>query len=171
VHRTNDVRLHPEPSPREGGSYYGSDLPSLTGYAEESRIAALSEEGMKKGVNPVVIGTRLRELREQKGLSQGDVERLTGIKRCYTSRVEHGHTVPGLENLERYATGLRVPMYRLFYEGDELPPLPKSTPRDDLQELEESKFFLKLRKSLAKVEEPDRGLFLAMAQRLVAAKR
>jgi transcriptional regulator with XRE-family HTH domain len=62
------------------------------------------------------IGTRLRELREQKGLGQGDVERLTGIKRCYTSRVEHGHTVPGSINLEKYTAGLVVPMYRPFGE-------------------------------------------------------
>ena len=127
----------------------------------------------------MVVGTRLRELREQKGLSQGDVAGLTGIKRCYTSRVEHGHTVPRLENLERYAAGLGVPVYRLFYGGDEPPPLPKLTPREDLEELArepgkkgaEAKFLLKVKKLLAKVEEPDRGLFLNMARKLCAAKR
>jgi transcriptional regulator with XRE-family HTH domain len=144
------------------------------------RIAALSGELHKaKGVNPMVIGTRLRELREQKGLSQGDVEKATGLKRCYTSRVEHGHTVPSLTNLEKYAAGLGVPMYRLFYEGEEPPPRPKLTRREDLQELakepgkkgSEAKFLLKLKKLLAKVEEPDRAVFLAMVQKLAAAKR
>lgn len=124
------------------------------------------------------IGQRLRELREQKGLSQREVEKRTGIKSCYTSRVEHGHTVPGLENLEWYAAALRVPMYRLFYDGDELPPLSKLTPPEDLQELarergkkaSEARFLLKLEKRLAKVGEPNRGLFLGLALKL-AAKR
>jgi transcriptional regulator with XRE-family HTH domain len=130
-------------------------------------------------MSPVAIGSRLRELREQKGLSQTDLERLTGIKSCYTSRVEHGHTVPGLENLERYAAGIGVPMYRLFYDGDEPPPLASSTPLEDLEELAkdarkknaEARFFLKLRKALAKVGEPDRGLFLAMVRKLAAPEK
>lgn len=125
------------------------------------------------------IGKRLRELREQKGLSQKEVEIRTGIKSCYTSRVEHGHTVPGLENLERYAAGLGVPMYRLFYDGKEPSPLPKSKPPEDLQELareqskkgSEARFLLKLKKRLAKIAEHDRGLFLAMAQKLAATSR
>ena len=127
----------------------------------------------------MVIGTRLRELREQKGLSQGDVERSTGIKRCYTSRVEHGHTVPGLINLGKYATAFGVPLYQLFYEGDEPPPLAKLTPRKTLEELAEepgkegaeAKFLLKLKRLLSKVRERDRGVFLATAQKLAAARK
>jgi transcriptional regulator with XRE-family HTH domain len=132
-----------------------------------------------KGVNPMVIGTRLRELREQKGLSQGDVERLTGIKGCYTSRVEHGHTVPGLINVGKYAAAFGVPLYQLFYEGDEPPPLPKLTPRKTLEELAEepgkkgaeARFLLKLKKLLGKVKKRDRAVFLATAQKLAAVKR
>ena len=69
------------------------------------------------------IGERLRKLRESKKLSQGDVEKRTGLLRCYTSRVEHGHTVPSVETLEKYARAFEVPLYRFFYEGDE--PAPK----------------------------------------------
>ena len=58
------------------------------------------------------IGTRLRELREAKNLSQGD--KRTGLLRTYTSRVEHGHTVPSIATLEKYATALEVPLYRFF---------------------------------------------------------
>lgn len=65
----------------------------------------------------MVIGERLRQLREAKNLSQGDVEKRTGLLRCYTSRVENGHTVPAVETLEKYARALEVPIYRLFYEG------------------------------------------------------
>ena len=56
----------------------------------------------------------LKELRKQKQISQGDVEKRTGLLRCYISRVEHGHTVPGIETLEKLARALKVPMYRLF---------------------------------------------------------
>lgn len=66
----------------------------------------------------MMIGERLRELRESKKLSQGDLEKRTGLLRCYTSRVENGHTVPSVETLEKYARALEIPMYRFFYEGD-----------------------------------------------------
>ena len=42
----------------------------------------------------MIIGDRLREMREEKKLSQGDIEKRTGLLRCYISRVENGHTVP-----------------------------------------------------------------------------
>jgi len=127
----------------------------------------------------MAIGVRLRQLREQKKMSQGDVEKLTGLLRCYTSRVENGHTVPSLDTLEKYAAAFGVPLYQLFYEGDEPPPLPKLTPRKTLEELAkepgkegaEARFLLKLEKLLSKVKERDRAVFLATAQKLAAAKR
>ena len=45
----------------------------------------------------LMIGERLRTIRESKNLSQGDIEKRTGMLRCYTSRVENGHTVPSIE--------------------------------------------------------------------------
>ena len=69
----------------------------------------------------MLIGEKLEQLRESKNLSQGDIETKTGLLRCYTSRVENGHTVPSVETLEKYAGALDVPLYRLFYEGDEPP--------------------------------------------------
>jgi transcriptional regulator with XRE-family HTH domain len=65
----------------------------------------------------MLFGHRLRQLREAKNLSQGDIEKRTGLLRCYTSRVENGHTVPNIETLEKYARALEVPMHKLFYEG------------------------------------------------------
>ena len=65
----------------------------------------------------MVIGERLRHLREEKNLSQGDIEKRTGLLRCYTSRVENGHTVPAVETLEKYARALGIPTYKIFYEG------------------------------------------------------
>ena len=71
------------------------------------------------------IGKRLMELRTTRNLSQGDIERRTGLLRCYVSRVENGHTVPSLETLERWAIALEVEVYQLFFEGEGKPkPVP-----------------------------------------------
>src|SRR5580704_595150 len=70
----------------------------------------------------MIIGDRLRELREDKHLSQGDIEKRTGLLRCYICRVENGHTVPAIETLEKFARALEVPVYQLFYEGSAVPP-------------------------------------------------
>src|SRR5689334_24485622 len=72
----------------------------------------------------MIIGDRLKALREAKNLSQGDIEERTGLLRCYTSRVENGHTVPSVETLEKYARALEIPMYHLMFDGDD-PPVPR----------------------------------------------
>src|SRR5215472_7011568 len=67
-------------------------------------------------------------------MSQGDIEKRTGLLRCYISRVENGHTVPAIETIEKMARALEVPMYQVFYDGDkppELPNLPKRKTSDD----------------------------------------
>jgi len=66
----------------------------------------------------MIIGDRLRALREEKKLSQGDIEKRTGLLRCYISRVENGHTVPAIETLEKLARALECPLYQLFYDGE-----------------------------------------------------
>ena len=72
----------------------------------------------------MLLGDRLRSIRETKQMSQGDVQKRTGLLRCYLSRVECGHTVPSIETLEKWAAALEVPMYELFYVGDKKPDLP-----------------------------------------------
>ena len=84
------------------------------------------------------IGSRIRQLRQQKGLSQGDIEEATGLLRCYISRVEHGHTVPSLETLERFAAAFDVPLYQLFYRGGEAPPTNLLTPSVSVEDLAEA---------------------------------
>jgi transcriptional regulator with XRE-family HTH domain len=88
----------------------------------------------------MMIGQRLRQLREEKGLSHVDVERASGLPCCYILRVEHGHTVPSLETLERFAAALKVPLYRLFWAGEGLPDTPHLTPRLSLEELADETF-------------------------------
>ena len=69
----------------------------------------------------LMIGERLRTIRESKNLSQGDIEQRTGMMRSYTSRVENGHTVPSIETLAKYAQALDIPLYQIFYDGEEVP--------------------------------------------------
>ncbi len=120
----------------------------------------------------MIIGDRLRTMREEKHFSQGDIEKKTGLLRCYISRVENGHTVPAIETLEKMARALEVPMYQLFYDGEEppkLPNLPKRKSSDDIawgSAGKDARFLGKLRRLLAKSEEADRKLLLYMAQKM-----
>lgn len=69
----------------------------------------------------MIIGERRRAVREEKKLSQGDIEKRTGLLRCYISGVENGHTVPDIETLEKMARALEIPLYQLFYDGEKPP--------------------------------------------------
>jgi len=62
----------------------------------------------------MIIGDRLKMLREEKKFSQGEIEKRTGLLRCYISRVENGHTIPAFETIEKFARALEVPLYQLF---------------------------------------------------------
>ena len=120
----------------------------------------------------MIIGNRLREIREEKKLSQGDVEKRTGLLRCYISRVENGHTVPAIETLEKLARAFEVPMYQLFYDGEEPPKLPNLLTRSSSEENawgssgKDARFLSKLRRSLGKANEADRKIILSMAQKM-----
>lgn len=120
----------------------------------------------------MVIGDRLRELREQKKLSQGDIEHRTGLLRCYISRVENGHTVPAIETLEKLARAFEVPMYRLFYDGAEPPKVPHLIVRKSSDDIawgssgKDAKFVSKLRRLLGKAKEDDRKLILYTLQKM-----
>ena len=120
----------------------------------------------------MVIGDRLRTLREHKQLSQGDIEKRTGLFRCYISRVENNHTVPAIETLEKMARAMEVPLYRLFHDGNEPPKTPKFLNRNatdgiawghsgkDRRTLDR---FLGL---LSRIDENDRKLLLLMAGKM-----
>jgi transcriptional regulator with XRE-family HTH domain len=120
----------------------------------------------------MIIGDRLRALREEKRLSQGDIEKRTGLLRCYISRVENGHTVPAIETLEKMARALEVPLYQLFYDGDEVPELPNLPKRRTADEIawgstgKEARFLTMFRRLLGRIDEGDRRLLLYMAQKM-----
>jgi len=120
----------------------------------------------------MIIGERLRTLREDKKLSQGEIEKRTGLLRCYISRVENGHTVPAIETLEKLARALEVPLYQLFYDGDEPPELQNLPRRKTADEIawgtsaKEARFLNRLRRVLGRLNESDRRLLLYMAQKM-----
>jgi transcriptional regulator with XRE-family HTH domain len=116
----------------------------------------------------MVIGNRLKELRESKELSQGDIEKRTGLLRCYISRVENGHTVPAVATLEKMARALEVPMYRLFHDGEAPASLRKMKPPKDDEFGStggEAVYLSKLRRLLAKMKPNDQKFLLHMAQK------
>ncbi len=123
----------------------------------------------------MLIGQRLRQLREERNLSQGDIEKSTGLLRCYISRVEHGHTVPSLETLERFAFALDVPIYRLF-RTEEAAVLPHQAPGASLEEVAnqvgpagtEARLLLELKGLVEKMTESERSLLLDFARKLAA---
>jgi len=103
------------------------------------------------------------------------VEKRTGLLRCYISRIENGHTVPSLETLERIAAALEIPLYQMFYEGDQPPPLPNLSQRPTTEELmmegtsrKDWRFFEKVKRLLTRINEKDRRLLLYMAQKLAS---
>jgi transcriptional regulator with XRE-family HTH domain len=118
------------------------------------------------------IARRLRELREHKDMSQGDIEEKTGLLRCYVSRVENGHTVPAIETLEKMARALEVPLYGLFYEGT-----------DEAEKREEDDFhdwasvgpgarqFRKLRQTLARISADDRKMLMSLAEKMARGRK
>jgi transcriptional regulator with XRE-family HTH domain len=121
----------------------------------------------------MAIGDTLKAIREAKGMSQGDIEKRTGLIRCYISRVENGHTVPAIETLEKFARALEVQMYELFYD-DEKPPTGKKVASSDDHSRgsrgREARAMSHFRKLLAKTSAEDRKLLLNIAEKMIAKK-
>jgi transcriptional regulator with XRE-family HTH domain len=149
-------------------------LPSLPGYElfQAVRIFALAGTVTLCDNADMIIADRLRALREEKKFSQGDIEKRTGLLRCYISRVENGHTVPAIETLEKMARALEVPLYQLFYDGEEPPVLPNLPKRRSADEIvwgsagKEARLLNKFRRLMGRIEEGDRRLLLYMAQKM-----
>jgi transcriptional regulator with XRE-family HTH domain len=114
------------------------------------------------------IGQKLRKLREQKNLSQGYIERKTGLLRCYVSRVENGFTVPSVETLEKFASALKIPLYRFFTDGEKVsaPKLPP-TRHDEWKIGGQHRHELGLfANALGRMDERKQKLLLCLAQKM-----
>src|SRR5271169_2745755 len=109
----------------------------------------------------MLIANRLRQLRESKNLSQGDIEKRTGLLRVYISRLENGHTIPHVDTLEKLAAAFDVPLWKIFHEGDQ--PARPVVPSRGLQlstteSANDRKFYLKLARLLGRMTVKDRHL-------------
>jgi len=124
----------------------------------------------------MIIADRLRNIREMKKLSQGELARRSGLLRCYLSRVENGHTVPKIETLEKIARAFEIPMYQLFYE-DEKSPEQTVIARGGTHKPEwgstrkEARFLRELQRCLGKMHERDRQILLRFAATVSQPRR
>jgi transcriptional regulator with XRE-family HTH domain len=125
----------------------------------------------------MIIGERLRAIRESKNMSQGDIEKRTGLLRCYISRVENGHTIPAVETLEKMAQAFEMPLYQVLYDGDK-PPQPFAqvgrTASEDVLWVSHGKnarLFHKLRQLLPRMDEADRKLLMFVAEKMARQRK
>ena len=124
----------------------------------------------------MIIGERLRAIREDKRLSQGDIEKRTGLLRCYISRVENGHTVPAVETLEKIAQAFEMRLYQLLYDGEAPPQLPAlngfQTSNTEGWGIsgKDGRYLRKLRDLLARMDEQDRKILLSFVEQLARHK-
>jgi transcriptional regulator with XRE-family HTH domain len=120
----------------------------------------------------MIIGDRIRVIREQKKLSQDDIQKRTGLERYYISRVEKNYTVPSIETLEKLARALEIPLYQFFYEGQYPPALPNLFKQKTAGEMtwgdsgKERECLMRFRQQLAKMREKDRKLLFLLGHRL-----
>lgn len=123
----------------------------------------------------MLIGPRLKALRETKNLTQGDIEHATGLTRPYISRVENGHSIPGITILEKWARALGMPLYELLYDGEKPPAPPNISPQKEdklwgdsgLQAAELNR----LRNSLAKLNDKERDVLLSLVSHMASRSR
>lgn len=124
----------------------------------------------------MLIGPRLRELREQRNLSQGDITEVIGLPRSYISRIENGHAVPSLETLQRLATALDVPLYRIFYSEESSPNVDRSWRSWNEQAEErgpsgdEARVLIEMRALAKKLSRSERIFLLNLARKLVSRR-
>jgi transcriptional regulator with XRE-family HTH domain len=122
----------------------------------------------------MLIGERLKALREQKNMSQGDIEKRTGLLRSYIPRVENGHTVPSIETLEKFARALALPLYVIFYDGEKPPKayLPTSGGATVWGSSgHAAKTLPRFRRLMGRMDQGYLNLLLFMAQRLAQKKK
>jgi transcriptional regulator with XRE-family HTH domain len=115
------------------------------------------------------IGDRLRVLRKVKKYSQDEIKKRTGLMSCYISRVENGYTVPGVQTLEKFAHPLGVPMYQLFYDGEELPKPPKRPPGEEFawgNSGKQAVLLAKFRRLLSKTKPEYQRVLMILAQKM-----
>src|SRR5471030_2949614 len=131
-------------------------LALITIHAPHTRNKQQSESSMN-------IGETIRNYRLQRGMSQGDIEKRTGLLRCYLSRVENGHTVPSLDTLAKIAQALDIPLAQFFAEDS----LGREMNTQKLSD-DELRFLTQIRRYATNLNDSDRKLLLAMVKKFAA---
>jgi transcriptional regulator with XRE-family HTH domain len=114
------------------------------------------------------IGETIRSFRLQRGMSQGDIEKRTGLLRCYLSRVENGHTIPSLDTLAKIAGAMDMALAQFFAEQPTENGQPRSAPQ--LSE-DEVRFLTQIRRYSSTLNDSDRKLVLAMVKKMAASAK
>ncbi len=112
------------------------------------------------------IGETIRNYRLQKGMSQGDIEKRTGLLRCYLSRVENGHTIPSLDTLSKIATAMDLALAQFFHDGAADNGNGKGMTH--LSE-DEVRFLTQIRRYSPNLNDSDRKLVIAMVKKMAAS--
>lgn len=125
----------------------------------------------------MILSERIRSIREQKNMTQGDIEARTGLKRSYVSRLEHGRTIPSLATLEKFAQALQVPLYQFFYDGQQPPQVASLPPAvhvgGDNWGLngDSARYVHRLGNLLRRISENDRKMLVHFASQLIRQKK
>jgi len=113
----------------------------------------------------VNIGEVIRSYRADRGLSQGDIERRTGLLRCYLSRVENGHTVPSLETLAKIAEAMEISLADFFPGGETQQDREHKRMLGELSD-DEIRFLAEIKKYSTTLSDGDKKLVLAMIRKM-----
>lgn len=120
----------------------------------------------------MLVGERLRAVREAREMSQGDVEKKTGLLRCYLSRCENGHTIPSIETLDKWTKAMDINLSQLFAENGEA-----ATPIAALKNGHAPKLnkaaangLHRIQSAFAKMDDRDIAIVVGLAQKLAGAK-
>jgi transcriptional regulator with XRE-family HTH domain len=124
--------------------------------------ATLDQPYIHTEPSPINIGATIRDFRLQRGMSQGDIEKRTGLLRCYLSRVENGHTVPSLETLQKIAASLEMPLSQFFSDEPVKESYGMALGEDEIR------FLTQIQRYAANLSESDRKLLLAMIRKFAA---
>jgi transcriptional regulator with XRE-family HTH domain len=128
---------------------------------EVAAVVTMSNLKMLPAIN---IGQTIRDYRLQRGMSQGDIEKRTGLLRCYLSRVENGHTIPSLDTLSKIAGAMEIALSQFFSESGQ------SNGSKGLPQLsdDEVRFLSQIRRYATSLNDSDRKLVLAMVKKMAS---
>ena len=149
-----------------GGGANGPVMARISACREGTALVTIQHPLHTQVSRSMNIGETIRNYRLQKGMSQGDIEKRTGLLRCYLSRVENGHTIPSLDTLSKIAGAMDLPLSQFFSDGNAnggrgLPQL-----SDD-----EVRFLTQIRRYSANLNDSDRKLVLAMIKKMAASAK